>query len=95
VRRAEVAERVIPAVLAAAALLGDLTDAELAEFASRDIAKGREVSGPIPGTVMGIDQSGSLLVDTETGRDTIHSGSLVFTEVGSIANGQRPTANGQ
>lgn len=92
VRRAEVAERVIPAVLAAASQRGDLTEAELAEFTSRDIAKGRELTAPVHGTVIGIDPSGSLLVDTESGRDAVRSGSLVFAE--STANGQRPTANG-
>ncbi|HEX6251876.1 MAG TPA: biotin--[acetyl-CoA-carboxylase] ligase [Gemmatimonadaceae bacterium] len=78
VRRGEVVERLVPAVLAACSRAGVLTAAELSEFAARDIAWGREISEPLAGVVAGIDESGALLVESAGTVHHIRSGSLVF-----------------
>lgn len=89
IRRAAVVERVIPAVLRAAARSGALTDAELSDFEARDIARGRTVTSPVAGVVLGIDSAGALRIDTASGVETIRSGSVVFSSVSASlsANG--------
>lgn len=69
---------VVPAVRAAAAASGPLSDSELAAFAARDLAVGQRVSHPAPGTVRGIAASGELLVETDTGLRLCRAGSLVL-----------------
>jgi BirA family transcriptional regulator, biotin operon repressor / biotin---[acetyl-CoA-carboxylase] ligase len=80
-RRANVVEAIVPAVLSAMRSRGALTGAELAEFATRDIARGRDIVEPLGGVVRGIAASGALLVETEAGVREIRSGSLVFASV--------------
>lgn len=77
--RVPVLEAVVPAVRAAAAR-GALTPDELADYATRDLARGRPCRLPAPGVVQGIDERGSLLVSTAVGDVTCRSGSLVFEE---------------
>ena len=69
---------VIPAVRAAAFASGALTDSELAEFTSRDLASGRLVSHPAEGTARGISRTGELLVETTSGITPCRAGSLVL-----------------
>jgi BirA family transcriptional regulator, biotin operon repressor / biotin---[acetyl-CoA-carboxylase] ligase len=97
VRRSQVVARVVPALLRVAERRGELTRAELAAFASRDVALGRMISAPVPGVVTGINSAGSLLVGANGVVTEVRSGSIVFegrTQL-AAANGQWPMANGQ
>ncbi|HEX5181247.1 MAG TPA: biotin--[acetyl-CoA-carboxylase] ligase [Gemmatimonadaceae bacterium] len=78
--RVPVLEAVVPAIRGAAAAHGALKEAELGEYAQRDMARGRACRLPAPGVVQGIDARGSLLVATAVGDVTCRSGSLVFEE---------------
>lgn len=78
-RRATVAELLIPALRDAISLRDPLSAAELAEFASRDIARGRRVVGPVEGIVRGVASSGALLVEVAGALHEVSSGSLVFS----------------
>ncbi len=74
----ELLAEVVPAVRAAAFARGPLTEAELAEFAARDLAAGHRVSLPADGTVRGISATGELLVETASGVANFRAGSLVL-----------------
>jgi len=83
--RVAVLHAVVPAVRSAAAKLGPLGDAELADFAERDLARGRPCTSPTVGRVVGIDASGALVVDVASDGGASHmvlvrAGSLVLTE---------------
>ena len=83
VTRDDVLPVVAPALRAAAAARGRLTDAELDAFDARDFAVGRRVLEPVAGIVRGIDSSGALLVGvgSESGAVTaVRAGSLVLEE---------------
>lgn len=79
--RLAVLERVMPALRAAAAVGGPLTEAELARYAARDFTTGRRIVQPAVGVVVGISGAGELVVDTDAGQVACLSGSLVFEEV--------------
>lgn len=85
-RRAAVLKAIVSAVLAAAARRGGLGPQELAEFAARDIAVGREIVEPLAGTVRGVAPSGALLVESKGVMHEVHAGSLVFKEVSAVAS---------
>lgn len=74
----DVLAAVVPAVRAAAAAAGPLTEAEVGAFAARDLATGQRVSHPARGTVRGIAPSGELLVETDAGLRRCRAGSLVL-----------------
>jgi len=78
--RVPVLEAVVPAIRAAASARGWLRPTELADYAQRDLARGRACRLPAPGVVQGIDARGSLLVTTAVGEVACRSGSLVFEE---------------
>lgn len=78
VERDALLECVVPAIRAAAARRGPLTDDERAAFAARDLAAGRRCVEPLRGTVLGIDASGGLMVDVGSGTAVLRAGSLVF-----------------
>ncbi len=78
--RVEVLAELIPALRAAAAATGPLSARELADFAARDLARGRQCTEPAVGAVAGIDASGALLVTSAAGTTACRSGSLVFAE---------------
>jgi BirA family biotin operon repressor/biotin-[acetyl-CoA-carboxylase] ligase len=78
VSRLEVLGELVPAIRAAAAARGHLSEAELAEFALRDIAAGRYAAEPVTGRVIGIAPDGALLVETPTGSTPVREGSLVL-----------------
>jgi BirA family biotin operon repressor/biotin-[acetyl-CoA-carboxylase] ligase len=78
VSRLEVLAELIPAVRAAASARGHLTEKELTEFSSRDVAAGHRCREPIPGRVSGIAADGALLIDTGDGEKRATSGSLLF-----------------
>jgi BirA family transcriptional regulator, biotin operon repressor / biotin---[acetyl-CoA-carboxylase] ligase len=76
--RLDVLARAVPALRAAAGARGALSDEELSEFASRDIAAGRTCLEPVAGRVRGIDRDGALLVEAGTTTIAIRAGSLVL-----------------
>ncbi|HEY7876946.1 MAG TPA: biotin--[acetyl-CoA-carboxylase] ligase [Gemmatimonadaceae bacterium] len=78
--RVTVLETLVRAVRAAAASRGALRDTELADYAARDLARGRACREPAPGVVTGIDARGSLLVLTPAGEVACRSGSLILAE---------------
>lgn len=80
--RLKALETVLPAVRAAAAASGPLTDDELERFASRDIARGRRIVEPARGVVVGLRADGELVVETASGPSVCRVGSLVFAEEG-------------
>jgi len=69
---------VVPALRAAAQVVGGLTAAELRESAARDWARGRTCREPAVGRVVGIGVRGELLVETPEGVRAFRSGSLVL-----------------
>ena len=80
VSRTHVLSELVPALRAAASARGHLSDNELAAFAARDVAVGRNCREPLAGRVAGIAPDGALLVDTNDGRRRATSGSLVMVE---------------
>ncbi len=80
VSRVAVLEAVVPALRLAAQRAGPLDDSELAEFASRDMARGRSCTEPFVGSVEGIDAGGSLLVRVGAEVRAVRAGSLVLQE---------------
>jgi len=70
----------VPALRAAAAETGPLRASELAEYAARDVARGRRCREPLEGVVAGIDASGALVVETDAGSRYARAGSLVLQE---------------
>ncbi len=79
-RRRDVLAALVPALRAAVARRGLLSEAELDAFAARDLARGRVASAPAPGVVVGIAADGALLVRTGDGVVAARSGSLTFDE---------------
>ena len=81
VSRREVLAELVPAIRAAASARGHLSDAELAEFATRDIAAGRRCREPVKGIVTGIGPDGALMIETMDGVKRVVEGSLVLEEL--------------
>lgn len=75
----EVIGELVPAVRAAAFARGPLGAAELDAFARRDLASGRQLREPAPGTARGITAEGALLIESEGGLTPWRSGSLVLS----------------
>lgn len=80
--RLPVLRSVVPGLRRAVATTGPLGVSELAHFAARDLARGRECESPARGRVAGIDAGGALLIDTATGRAAFHGGSLILADRG-------------
>lgn len=80
VSRLEVLGELVPALRAAAAARGHLSDREMAMFAARDVAFGRTCREPIDGRVAGVAADGALLVHTHYGVRRVLNGSLVLGE---------------
>lgn len=78
--RLAVIQALVPALRAAAACQGTLTDNEVGEYAERDVAAGRRCRTPGEGIVRGIDRRGALVVDMAEGRREFRAGSLVFND---------------
>jgi BirA family biotin operon repressor/biotin-[acetyl-CoA-carboxylase] ligase len=78
--RIEVLAELIPALRAAAAGTGQLTEVELTRFAVRDWARGRPLLAPAEGVAAGITTHGELVIDTPSGPVTRASGSLILAE---------------
>jgi BirA family biotin operon repressor/biotin-[acetyl-CoA-carboxylase] ligase len=80
VDRLEILGEVVPAVRAAAAARGHLSDSELAEYAARDLARGRHCREPVSGRVTGIASDGALLIETANRTEAVREGSLVLSD---------------
>jgi BirA family transcriptional regulator, biotin operon repressor / biotin---[acetyl-CoA-carboxylase] ligase len=80
VSRTEVLARLVPALREATRVHGALDDAELGEYAGRDMARGRRCLQPAEGWVAGLDASGAVLIDTGTTIVRARAGSLVLME---------------
>ena len=80
VSRLEVLRDIVPALRSASLATGPLTQAEVEDFAARDLAQGRRCMAPIQGRVLGITTAGELRVAVEGGEATVRSGSLVLEE---------------
>lgn len=79
-RRADVLRAILPAVFSAVRCRGALDADELAAFALRDIAVGREIVEPRHGIVRGLAPSGALFVEAGGMVHEVRSGSLMFRE---------------
>jgi len=77
-RRIEVLADLVPAISAAAACSGPLTPLELAEWDTRDMARGRSCSEPARGVVRGITMHGELVIALADSVARFRSGSLVL-----------------
>jgi BirA family biotin operon repressor/biotin-[acetyl-CoA-carboxylase] ligase len=82
VQRSDVLASMVSAIRAAAASTGVLTPDEMARIRSRDLLSGRRIASPSEGTVIGIDELGSLLVrNDEGGHVTAHrAGTVTLAE---------------
>jgi BirA family biotin operon repressor/biotin-[acetyl-CoA-carboxylase] ligase len=83
VTRDAVLRDAVPAIRAAAAARGPLSESERVLFAARDLAVGRRCTEPIEGVVRGIDANGGLVVSVgseDTEAVAVRSGSLVLQE---------------
>jgi BirA family biotin operon repressor/biotin-[acetyl-CoA-carboxylase] ligase len=78
VSRLEVIGELVPALRAATSARGHLSEAEIGEFAARDIAARKPCREPVVGIVAGIAADGALLVDATDGRKRIVDGSLIL-----------------
>jgi BirA family transcriptional regulator, biotin operon repressor / biotin---[acetyl-CoA-carboxylase] ligase len=76
VTRRELLDVLVPALRAAAARRGPLSEDELAEFERRDFARDRRCAAPVAGIAKGITRDGELIVETERGIAHYRGGSL-------------------
>lgn len=77
-RRIDVLSELIPGLRIASAATGELTQRELLEFDTRDLARGRQCIEPAHGTVQGITPSGELIVALADSIARFRTGSLVL-----------------
>jgi BirA family transcriptional regulator, biotin operon repressor / biotin---[acetyl-CoA-carboxylase] ligase len=76
--RSEVLCGLLPELRAAAAMTGVLTRDEMDEYGARDLARGRGCVEPVRGRVLGIANTGELLVELADSTARVRSGSLVL-----------------
>jgi BirA family transcriptional regulator, biotin operon repressor / biotin---[acetyl-CoA-carboxylase] ligase len=74
VRRIDVLDRLVPALLPLTTHHAPLTESECAAFAQRDWLRGRQIRAPISGRAAGIRPDGALLVDTGAGTTMVREG---------------------
>jgi BirA family biotin operon repressor/biotin-[acetyl-CoA-carboxylase] ligase len=79
-RRTDMLGDLVPQLRAAAAARESLTPAEIAQFAERDIAKGRSCRSPGLGRVEGIAATGAIVISHEGVVREYRSGSLVLDD---------------
>lgn len=80
VSRIEILGELLPALRAASAARGHLSEKELSEFAERDVARGRTCLTPVAGIVSGILANGALVVETLQGVEHVRESSLVLED---------------
>jgi BirA family transcriptional regulator, biotin operon repressor / biotin---[acetyl-CoA-carboxylase] ligase len=78
VSRTGILAAVIPELRGAAATRGVLTPDEVAEFARRDVARGRACTAPVAGRVEGVAATGEIMILHEGVARGYRSGSLVL-----------------
>jgi len=74
VRRIDVLDQLVPALLRLTAHGAQLTQFECAAFARRDWLRGRQIRTPLAGRAAGIRPDGALLVDTGAGTTMVQVG---------------------
>jgi BirA family biotin operon repressor/biotin-[acetyl-CoA-carboxylase] ligase len=74
VRRIEVLDRLVPALVRLTTHGARLTEFECAAFARRDWLRGRQIRTPLAGRAAGIRPDGALLVDTGAGTTMVQGG---------------------
>ena len=74
VRRIDVLDRLVPALLLLTKHHAPLTEAECTAFARRDWLRGRQIRAPISGRAAGVRPDGALLVDTGAGTTMVREG---------------------
>jgi BirA family transcriptional regulator, biotin operon repressor / biotin---[acetyl-CoA-carboxylase] ligase len=74
VRRIDVLDRLVPALVACLTQRAELTEPELTAFATRDWLRGRQIRAPLPGRAAGVQADGALLVDTVAGSGVVREG---------------------
>ena len=74
VRRIDVLDDLVPALLLLTSAGALLTEAECAAFAARDWLSGRQIRLPIFGRARGVSVDGSLLVDAGAGTTSVREG---------------------
>jgi BirA family transcriptional regulator, biotin operon repressor / biotin---[acetyl-CoA-carboxylase] ligase len=76
VRRIDVLDLLVPALAGCATPRAELTEQELAAFATRDWLRGRDLAQPARGRAAGLAPDGALLVDAAAGRVAVRDGSV-------------------
>jgi BirA family biotin operon repressor/biotin-[acetyl-CoA-carboxylase] ligase len=74
VRRIDVLDRLVPALIPLTTHHAPLTDFECAAFARRDWLRGRHIRAPLSGRAAGVGPDGALLVDTGAGTTMVREG---------------------
>lgn len=74
VRRIDVLDLLVPALMRVAVHGAQLTEFECAAFARRDWLRGRQIRAPLAGRAAGIRPDGALLVDTGAGTTMVQGG---------------------
>ena len=74
VRRIDVLDQLVPALLRLTTHGAELTQFECAAFARRDWLRGRQIRTPLAGRAAGIRPDGALLVDTGAGTTMVRDG---------------------
>ncbi|HEY3280621.1 MAG TPA: biotin--[acetyl-CoA-carboxylase] ligase [Gemmatimonadales bacterium] len=74
IRRIDVLDRLVPALVACLTQHAELTQPELAAFATRDWLRGRQIRAPLLGRAAGVRPDGALLVDTAAGSGVVREG---------------------
>ena len=74
VRRIDILDHLVPALLRLTAHGAQLTEFECAAFARRDWLRGRQIRTPLAGRASGIRPDGALLVDTGAGTTMVRDG---------------------
>ena len=76
VRRIDVLDHLVPALMKLTTRDARLSEAEIARFAERDWLRGRQLSHPMYGRAAGLAPDGALLVDVAAGTVRVREGSV-------------------
>ena len=79
VRRLDVLDLLVPALLRLATHDARLSEFECAAFARRDWLRGRDIRAPLAGRAAGIRPDGALLVDTAAGVGVVRDGHVLLS----------------
>lgn len=74
VRRIDLLDHLVPALLPLTTHHAPLTESECTAFARRDWLRGRQIRSPIAGRAAGVRPDGALLVDTGAGTTMVREG---------------------